>query len=69
MTREDEELQPRRGRGRPMEDGARRRIRSVRFDENEEDMLRHLEIETGLSVTDIVRKAVRLYYNFTTKRL
>lgn len=59
----------RRGRGRPPEVTSRRKIRGVRFDNDEEDMLRHLEIETGLNMTDIIRKAVRLYYNFTIKRL
>ena len=58
-----------RGRGRPPVETSRRKIRGVRFDDDEEIMLKHLEIETGLSMTDIIRKAVRLYYNFTVKRL
>lgn len=58
-----------RGRGRPLVDGSRRKIRSVRFDEEEESMLEHLEIEFGMSITDIIRKAVRVYYNVMSKRL
>lgn len=58
-----------RGRGRPLRDGARRRVRGVRFDDDEEAMLEHLEIEFGMSISDIIRKAVRIYYNMMVKRL
>ena len=71
MTRESEEIIDvvKRGRGRPLQEGSRRRVRGVRFDDEEEAMLEHLEIEFGMNLTDIIRKAVRLYYNMMIKRL
>lgn len=57
------------GRGRPKEDKARRRTTGIRFSESEEEMLRHLEIETGMSKTDLVRKAVRTLYPIELSRL
>lgn len=59
----------RRGRGRPREDMARRRVCGVRFDEEELDMIEHLEIETGQNMTEIVRKALRTYYHIQISRL
>lgn len=59
----------RRGRGRPPLDKARRNTHTVRFDEEEEDMIRHLEIETGINISDIIRKAIRMFYNFKFGRL
>ena len=52
----------RRGRGRPKVEGSRRKVTSIRFDDEEKGMIEHLEIETGMSTTDIIRKALRLYY-------
>ena len=52
-----------RGRGRPREDAARRNAHTVRLDDAEEDMLRHIEIEEGDSKSDIIRKALKIYYN------
>lgn len=51
-----------RGRGRPRVEGSRRKVTCVRFDDEEKNMIEHLEIETGMNATDIIRKALRLYY-------
>ena len=58
-----------RGRGRPHLDKARKNTHTVRFDEEEEAMIRHLEIETGINISDIIRKAIRMFYNFKFGRL
>lgn len=58
-----------RGRGRPPIENARKNTHTVRFDEEEEDMIRHIEIETGINISDIIRKAVRMFYNFKFGRL
>lgn len=69
MAAYDEDSVLKRGRGRPLRDNARRKVRGVRFDEEEEVMLEHLEIEFGMSMSEIIRKAVRMYYNMMAKRL
>ena len=46
-----------RGRGRPPLDKARRNTHTVRFDEEEEAMIRHLEIETGINISDMTNKS------------
>lgn len=51
-------------RGRPVSENARRKTHTVRFDEEEEAMIRHIEIETGVNISDIIRKSIRLFYNF-----
>lgn len=58
-----------RGRGRPPLDKARRNTHTVRFDEEEEAMIRHIEIETGINISDIIRKAIRMFYNFNFRKL
>ena len=58
-----------RGRGRPKVDGSRRKITSVRLDDEERGMIEHLEIETGMSTTEIIRKALRLYYPIEINKL
>lgn len=58
-----------RGRGRPPLDKARNNTHTVRFDEEEEAMIRHIEIETGINISDIIRKALRIFYNFKFGRL
>lgn len=58
----DDKNSERRGRGRPRVEGSRRKVTCVRFDDEEKNMIEHLEIETGMNATDIIRKALRLYY-------
>lgn len=59
----------RRGRGRPPLDSTRRNTHTVRFDEEEEAMIRHMEIEMDVNISDIIRKAIRMFYNFKFGRL
>ena len=58
-----------RGRGRPPIKKARKSTHTVRFDEEEEMMIRHIEIETGVNISEIIRKAVRMFYNFKVGRM
>ena len=58
-----------RKRGRPPLDKARKNTHTVRFDEEEEMMIRHIEIETGINISDIIRKAVRMFYNLKVRGL
>ena len=58
-----------RGRGRPPIEKARKNAHTVRFDEEEEMMIKHIEIETGVNMSEIIRKAVRMFYNFKVGRL
>lgn len=58
-----------RKRGRPRKETARRKTSGIRFDEEELAMIEHLEIETGRSMADIVRKAVRIYYPIELNKL
>lgn len=58
-----------RRRGRPLKDKARRMFLGVRLSEDEADMLNHLEIEFGLTPSETVRKALRMYYNYMVNRL
>lgn len=58
-----------RGRGRPRIEKTRSSTHTVRFDEEEEAMIRHIEVETGINISDIIRKAVRMFYNFKFGRL
>ena len=58
-----------RGRGRPPIEKARKNAHTVRFDEEEEMMIRHIEIETGVNISEIIRKAVRMFYNFKVGRM
>lgn len=58
-----------RGRGRPPLDKTRKNTHTVRFDEEEEAMIRHIEIETGINISDIIRKAIRMFYNLKFSKL
>lgn len=57
-----------RGRGRPKKDGSRRISHTVRLDTEEETMLSHLEVESDDCKSDIIRKALRTYYNIQSKK-
>lgn len=58
----------RRGRGRPRKDVNRKSVHTVRFNEEEENMLTHLEIESDDNISEILRKALRLYYRFESNK-
>lgn len=68
MTRESEENWPKRGRGRPKEEGARRNTHTLRLDDDDEAMLSHLEIESDDNKSDILRKALRMYYKIQSAK-
>lgn len=57
-----------RGRGRPKKDASRRNTHTVRFDDAEEAMLDHLEVESDDSISEIMRKALRTYYKIQSKK-
>lgn len=58
-----------RGRGRPKKKGETRKItHSFRFDEEEDAMLNHLEVESDDSKSEIIRKALRTYYRIQAKK-
>lgn len=68
MTQESETLQTKHKRGRPRQDGSRNNTHTVRFDDEEEAMLGHLEVESDKSKSDILRKALRTYYRIESKK-
>lgn len=57
-----------RGRGRPRKEESRRNSHTVRFDEDEEAMLKHLTIESDDNKSDILRKALRTYYKMESRK-
>ena len=57
-----------RGKGRPREEAARRYVHPVRFGEDEEAMLEDLKVESDDNTSDIMRKALKVYYNIQTAR-
>ena len=65
----DDNVVVRRGRGRPPLDTSRKNMHTVRLDDEEEAMLRHMEIELDMNISDITRKAIRMFYNFKFGRL
>ena len=67
MAKENDDVK--RGRGRPRKGESRRKVTGVRFDDEEQAMIEHLEIETGMNMTEIVRKALRTYYPIQVKKL
>lgn len=58
-----------RGRGRPPLNNTRKSTHTIRFDEEEEAMIRHIEVEMDINISDIIRKAVRMFYNFKFRKL
>lgn len=58
-----------RKRGRPPLDNTRKNTHTVRFDNEEEEMIRHIEMEMDINISDIIRKAVRMFYNFKFRKL
>lgn len=63
-----EKLNGRRGRGRPKKEESRGGALTIRLSDEEESMLKHLEIESDDNKSDIMRKALRMYYGFKAKR-
>ena len=64
----DDNSERKRGRGRPLKDGAKRIRFDMLMDESEGEMLNHLNIETDMSKAEIMRKALVVYYNMKIRR-
>lgn len=64
----DDNSERKRGRGRPLKDGAKRVRFDMLMDESEAEMLNHLNIETDMSKAEIIRKALVVYYNMKIRR-
>lgn len=58
-----------RKRGRPPINCTRKSTHTVRFDDEEEAMIRHIEMEMDINISDIIRKSVRMFYNFKIRTL
>ena len=56
-------------RGRPPINGTRKSMHTVRFDDEEEAMIQHIEMEMDINISDIIRKSVRMFYNFKFRTL
>ena len=68
MAQKTEELHSKRGRGRPRLDGSRRNAHTIRFNDDDEAMLGHLEIESDMNKSDILREALRTYYKIQSRK-
>ena len=65
----DEESEIKRRRGRPVKNGDGNRVRlDVRISNDEEDALKHMLIESDKSKSELVRKAIMLYYRVNKGR-
>ena len=58
-----EENSEKRGRGRPKKDGSRHEMCNVRLDESERDMIEYFVEYANMSRSDIIRSALKLYFN------
>lgn len=57
-----------RRRGRPKKEEKHMDMVSLRLEDEDMDMLRHLEIESDDTRSDILRKALRTYYHIRSKK-
>ena len=60
----DDKSEYKRGRGRPAKEDSFNERLNIRVGENDADMLNHLVIETDRTKSDIVRSAIKFYYNY-----
>ena len=51
-----------RGRGRPKKEEPCNNVHTLRLDDDDESKLMHIIVEDGGSKSEIMRKALRLYY-------
>lgn len=49
---------------RPKTDNSRNRSITIRINEEEYSMMLDVQSENGASISEIIRKAIRFYYNF-----
>lgn len=66
MVANNEEIK--RGRGRPKEENTYRNVHTLRLDDDDESKLMHIIVEDGGSRSDIMRKALRLYYTVRSNK-
>ena len=52
-----------RGRDRPIKDGAKNNQYRIRLSDEELDKLNYLSFETDKSKADVIRDALKMYYN------
>lgn len=55
-------------RGRPKKENNRKKKIDVRVNEDEFEMILYFSNETGENYSDVVRKALRTYYNLKKNR-
>lgn len=55
-------------RGRPAKEDSFNERLNIRVGENDADMLNHLMIETERTKSDIVRSAIKFYYNYMVSK-
>lgn len=67
MINREENEEVRRGRGRPKKIDTCGTMHTARLNEDDESKLNSIMIEDGDSASDIIRKALRLYYNFRSR--
>lgn len=65
---EDKDLLGRRV-GRPLKNGSKNKYCGVRLTEEEERMLTYLNHEMELTNSDVLRKALKFYYNYMVNQL
>ena len=68
MAAYDEDSVLKRGRGRPRKEESYTEMISLRLEDKDMDMLKHLEIESDDTRSDILRKALRTYYHIRSKK-
>lgn len=68
MDNRDEETSVKRGRGRPRKEESCTEMISIRLEDKDAALLRHLEIESEDTRSDIMRKALRTYYHIRSKK-
>ena len=50
-------------RGRPQKDDGRTKVRHIRLTDIEDEMIEDLCIGTNMSASEVIRKAIIMYYN------
>lgn len=64
----DDNSERKRGRGRPLKEDSFNERLNIRVGENDADMLNHLMIETERTKSDIIRSAIKFYYNYMVSK-
>ena len=55
-------------RGRPKKEVCNSKVFNMRLSDEDDSMLNYLFFETGKTKTEIVRKAIKMYYNLEKSR-